>query len=359
MTKQEWDRCFGPAPAQFEACVQRALAAKQKENVKTKRVLPRTAIIAAALLLALMGMALAASSGIFDFLHTDNIGEIRVEQPKFTPGYTQMKLLESLTVEETVCDGISAHLLIRCTLRPEMGVLRMAVDRERLPAGKPVYYANMVTQYMSSGTSIASIWDSWNWHYNGDNELILDISFGLRELEPLGDTLILSTELDLFDAQDQEVESLPFTVEMPVQHAVRKEYTAVNMPIELENYRVNSARVVRTDMAGYLYLDVQDNYDQAEYDASFVRTPDGNEVSTLTLPLHGSYWTHLADTADNIYPTQFAELYLAEDCGDEWEHYTVMTAVPPLHVEEGVIVLPYDSSKNNTYQSFELRFREE
>ena len=126
MKDLNWKDSFEPAPDAFEASVRYALQTKEEKQMK--RIIPRSAVIAIALILALMATALAFSGDILNFLHTDNIGEVQIQKPDVKVDYKADGIIKEIRVDEAVCDGRSVHMLVTCIADPEKGALLWGFD---------------------------------------------------------------------------------------------------------------------------------------------------------------------------------------------------------------------------------------
>ena len=97
MNRQQWQRAIEPAPENFHRAVAHALRTKEEQQ-PMKRAIPRALILACALVLALASVALAAETGLLDFLHLDTLGRVNAVQPEMhlvKPGqYLTAEILE-------------------------------------------------------------------------------------------------------------------------------------------------------------------------------------------------------------------------------------------------------------------------
>ena len=97
MNRQQWQRAIEPAPENFHRAVAHALRTKEEQQ-PMKRAIPRALILACALVLALASVALAAETGLLDFLHLDTLGKVNAVQPEMhmvKPGqYLTAEILE-------------------------------------------------------------------------------------------------------------------------------------------------------------------------------------------------------------------------------------------------------------------------
>lgn len=360
MTKREWEACFEPAPQSFSNAVRQALATKEEKQVK--RFVPRAAIIALALVIAMSGAVLAASGGLFGFLHTNRIGEVQITKPQFIPYYDEENLPFCVEVTEAICDGQSAHVLITYTSDSNALVMGGEREREDLPYWREretydhVIEVGSIMKSVESEGSVYEVWDNRQWEYLSAQSSTMDSSIMLSNIS-VGDELIM--HMEAWYAEDGgDAVYLPFDIVISTQQANTKTYEAVNLPLKMENYVVKAAGVTRTDMACYVTLEVEDAYDQAEYDASFVETEDG-EISMLMLPLHGSYWFYVLDEGGEALPLQQGDWNTLESDNEEWIHMLVTEAVPAFEVKSTLILLPYDSHEKLTYEPIRLELAEQ
>lgn len=361
MIKKEWEKCFAPAPQSFQNAIRHAL--KTKEEREVKRFVPRAAIIALIFIIVMTGAVLAAGSGILSFLYADQIGEVQVTKPQFIPYFDEMTVPFRMEVTEAVCDGQSAHVLMTYTSDTAALLMGGENGKEDLPyqqereAFDQIIEVGSVLQSVETNGGVYEIWDSWQWKYLSAQSFTMDISFMLSNLT-VGDSLTMHMNVWYANSKDEgAMTHLPFDIVITTQQANAKTYEAVNLPLEMENYAVKAATVVRTDMACYVTLEVEDAYDQAEYDASFVETDDG-EVSSLTLPLHGSYWFYVLDEKGETLPLQQGSWYPLESDCEEREHMLVSEAVPTFEIADILTLLPYDSHDAVTYAPISLKLKE-
>ena len=385
MTKQEWQRCFAPAPAAFEQAVQQAL--RTKEEKQMKRMIPRTAILAVALLLILTATALAVGGGLKDFLHSNNLGEIKIQQPQLHPQYESLRILSDLQVTEAVCDGRSVHMITTYAIDPARGALVFANDwqhMEDLPfaaeraAAKEVFIVVPGEITLQSKGQQYYVWNSLDCRYDSPYALTVDASFFVYNFD-LGDTLTVCKTDTLYTVRPgsstywDTQESLPYEVIIPVQTAGTHVYEAINMPILLENYKINAARVTRTDLACYFEVEVEDDYDLEEYAHSFVTVEepirfereDGSvtesistyEKSTMTLPLHGSWWFKVLAADGAEQPLLTSSIRPLDEDADEWEHSLVIETTPSFTVENVITIQPFDSSTDTLYAPITLELK--
>ena len=118
MNRQQWQRAIEPAPENFHRAVAHALRTKE-ERQPMKRAIPRALI----LVLALASVALAAETGLLDFLHLDTLGKVNAVQPEMH----MVKPGQYLTAEirQAACDGVSAHIVVAYSVKDKNDALRM------------------------------------------------------------------------------------------------------------------------------------------------------------------------------------------------------------------------------------------
>ena len=125
MNRQQWQRAIEPAPENFHRAVAHALRTKEEQQ-PMKRAIPRALILACALVLALASVALAAETGLLDFLHLDTLGKVNAVQPEMH----MVKPGQYLTAEirQAACDGVSAHIVVAYSVKDKNDALRMDYD---------------------------------------------------------------------------------------------------------------------------------------------------------------------------------------------------------------------------------------
>lgn len=386
MTQKEWQRCFSPAPAAFEQAVRQALQTKEEQRMK--RIFPRTAAMALALLLILTGTALALGGGLMDFLHSRDLGEIKIQQPQLYPQFESLSILSDFQVTEAVCDGRSVHLIAAYAIDPSRGALVFANDwmkMDRLPfaaeraAAEQVYIVAPGQMTLRANGQEYDVWDSLSCRYDSAYALTVDVSFFVYDLA-LGDEVTIS-KTDTLEAVRAGTETywdtreeLPYEVTIPVQTTGTRVFEAVNLPLRLENYRINAARVTRTDLACYIEVEVEDDYDAEEYACSFVEVEepyryereDGTvvegvsvyEKSTLLLPLHGSWWFKALAADGAAYPILTSGMKRMGEDAEEWEHSLVVETTPRFEVGDTLVLQPFDSGTGEAYAPVALELRE-
>ncbi|MBR5959434.1 MAG: hypothetical protein IKZ98_00430 [Clostridia bacterium] len=374
MKELNWKDCFEPAPEAFERSVQRALQTKTEEQ-HMKRIIPRSAIIAFALILALMATALAFGGDLLNFLHTKDIGEVQIQKPDAKVEYAETGILKEIRVDEAVCDGRSVHMLVTCTADPEKGALLWGFDwykdLDTLPfaaeraAAPQVYTLNPSAMIVKTGGHKYEMMENLDERYNSAYSISMDITFFVDEME-LGDTIDISAgfSLDEFVLNDDNtmplVESVPYSVTFPVQIAETRVYEATNLPIYLENYKVLSARITRTDMGSYFEIEVEDDYDPEEYENSMVVDEEGGCRPSITLPLHGSPWFHVLDKDGKELPTLTNDWKLLERFSDasEWEHMMIKEMIAVTEIDSSYTIQPRDSGTEELFTPYTLEFVE-
>ena len=373
MKELNWKDCFEPAPEAFERSVQRALQTKTEEH-QMKRIIPRSVIIAFALILVLMATALAFGGDILNFLHTNDIGEVEIQKPDVKVEYAETGILKEIKVDEAVCDGRSVHMLVTWIADPEKGALLWGSDWDVDPNSVPfaaeraaapkVYLLNPGSMTVETGGQQYDVWDGWHERYDSAYSITADTTFFIDDLE-LGDTLtaIRPTYIYEYDPDPESnapaIEMVPCSVTMPVQVAGTRTYEATNLPIKLENYKVNSAKVTRTDLGIYVEVEAEDDYDPEEYENSFSEGP-GEGYPTLTLPLHGSAWYRLLDQDGNeIASLTSDQKYLAnDDDGEEWAHLLIREMFPVAEIGSSITIQPLDTGSMERFTPYTLELVE-
>ena len=369
MKELNWKDCFEPAPEAFERSVQRALQTKTEEH-QMKRIIPRSVIIAFALILVLMATALAFGGDILNFLHTNDIGEVEIQKPDVKVEYAETGILKEIKVEEAVCDGRSVHMLVTWIADPEKGALLwggdwgktdvpFAAERAEAPNVYTVHPAELVVE--TNGQQY-DVWDGWVKRYDSAYSITADITFFIDDME-LGDTLTASRTIWVSEnTPDAEgvmpvAEKVPFSVTMPVQVAKTRVYEATNLPIKLENYKVLSAKVVRTDMGCYIEVEAEDDFDWDEYENSLSEGP-GQGYPTITLPLHGSAWFDVLDQDGKELPCMTNDQKYFETDDDEWVHLLIREMFPISEVGSTITIQPLDTGTGERYTPYTLELVE-
>lgn len=369
MKDLNWKDCFEPAPEAFVASVQHAL--QTKEDKQMKRIIPRSVVIAFALVLTLMATALAFSGDILSFLHTNNIGKVEIRKPDVKVEYAETGILKEIRVDEAVCDGRSVHMLVTWISDPEKGALLWGSDWDKdqktLPfaaeraAAPQVFLVSPGEPIIETGGQQYDVWDGWIKRYDSAYSITADITFYINEME-LGDTLTASrtTWISKYEENKElldEVEKVPFSVTMPVQTVETRTYEATNLPIKLENYQVLSARVITTDMGCYVEVEAEDDFDWEEYENSLSGGP-GEGEPTITLPLHGSSWFRLLAEDGTELQSLTADVKYLETDDDEWVHVVTTEMFPVFEVGSTITVQPLDTSTWEHYTPYTLELVE-
>ncbi len=352
MKDLNWNNCFEPAPEAFEASVRHALQTKT-EDKHMKRMIPRSAVIAFALILVLMATALAFSGDILSFLHTDNIGEVQIQKPEVEVQYAKDGILKEIRVDEAVCDGRSVHMLVTWISDPEKGALLWGsdwmMDPEEVPFAAERAAAPLVCLVNSGALTIETggrkydVWDNHSIRYDSAYSITADITFFVYDFE-LGDTLIapqtitLSKYIPDYEGDSIDLEKVPMTVTMPVQVTATRTYEATNLPVHLENYKINSARIIRTDLGCYYEVEAEDDYDPEEYANSFSDEDD----CTMNVPLHNSWYFNVLKEDGTELPSMTFEQRTLERSNDatEWEHLLTVEMLPSFEVGSTVTLQP-------------------
>ena len=371
MKDLNWKDCFEPAPEAFERSVQHALQTKTEEQ-HMKRMIPRSAVIAFALILVLMASALAFGGDILNFLHTDNLGEVQIQKPDVKVEYAETGILKEIRVDEAVCDGRSVHMLVTWIADPEKGALLWGsdwdVDPNSLPfaaeraAAPKVYLLNPGAMTVETGGQQYDVWDGWHKRYDSAYSITADTTFFIDDIE-LGDTLtaVRPTYIYEYDPDPEStspaVETVPSSVTIPVQIAGTRTYEATNLPIKLENYKVLSAKVTRTDLGCYVEVEAEDDFDWDEYENSFSEGP-GEGYPTITLPLHGSAWYRLLDQDGNEIPSLTSDQRYLETESDEWQHLLIREMFPAFEVGSTLSIQPLDTGSMERFTPYTLELVE-
>ena len=374
MKELNWKDCFEPAPEAFERSVQRALQTKTEEH-QMKRIIPRSVIIAFALILVLMATALAFGGDILNFLHAKDIGEVQIQKPDVKVDYAKTGILKEIRVDEAVCDGRSVHMLVTCTADPEKGSLLWGFDWDKdlstLPfaaeraAAPQVYVLNPSQMVVETGGQRYEMMENLVKRYDSACSISMDITFFIDEME-LGDSMTISAgfSLDEFVLNDDFImpvaETVPYNVTLPVHIAKARIYEATNLPIKLENYKVLSARITRTDMGSYFEIEVEDDYDPEEYENSMVEDEEGCSVPSITLPLHGSPWFRVLDQDGKQLPCMTNEWKNLDRFSDaeEWMHLLIREMIPITQIGSSYTIQPRDSGTGELFTPYTLEFVE-
>ena len=369
MKDLNWKDCFEPAPEAFERSVQHALQTKTEEQ-HMKRMIPRSAVIAFALILVLMASALAFGGDILNFLHTDNIGEVQIQKPDVKVEYAKDGVLKEIRVDEAVCDGRSVHMLVTWIADPEKGALLWGSDwdktdvpfaAERAAAPK-VYTVSPAEMVVETGGQKYDVWDNWDKRYDSAYSITADITFFVNDME-LGGTLTAARTIwvNEYIPGDEGptplVEKVPLNVTLPVQVAATRTWEATNLPIKLENYKVLSARVTRTDLGCYVEVEAEDDFDWDEYENSLSGGP-GEGYPTITLPLHGSAWFRILDQDGKEIPCMTNDQKYLETDDDEWKHLVIREMFPVFEVGSTLTIHPLDVGTQEYFTPYTLELTE-
>ena len=193
----------------------------------------------------------------------------------------------------------------------------------------------------------------------------MDITFFIDEME-LGDSMTISAgfSLDEFVLNDDFImpvaETVPYNVTLPVQIAKARIYEATNLPIKLENYKVLSARITRTDMGSYFEIEVEDDYDPEEYENSMVEDEEGCSVPSITLPLHDSPWFRVLDQDGKELPSMTNEWKNLERFSDaeEWMHMLIREMIAVTDIGSSYTIQPRDAGTGELFTPYTLEFVE-
>ncbi len=372
MKDLNWKDCFEPAPEAFERSVQHALQTKTEEQ-HMKRMIPRSAVIAFALILVLMASALAFGGDILNFLHTENLGEVQIQKPDVNVEYAKDGVLKEIRVDEAVCDGRSVHMLVTWIADPEKGALLWGSDWNEDPKDLPfaaeraaapkIYTVNPGEPSVETGGKHYDVWDGWHKRYDSAYSITADITFFIDEME-LGDTLSVSRPIYIYDhipgdeGPSPLAETVPLSITMPVQVTATRTWEATNLPIKLENYKVLSARVTRTDLGCYVEVEAEDDFDWDEYENSMVEDEEGAMRPTITLPLHGSAWYRLQDQDGNEIPSLTSDQRYLETESDEWQHLLIREMFPAFEVGSTLTIHPLDVGTQEYFTPYTLELVE-
>lgn len=366
MNDINWKRCFEPAPEAFEASVRQALQTK-KEEKQMKRMIPRSAVIAFAIVLVLTATALAFGGDILNFLHTDNLGNIQIQTPDVDVEYAETGILKEVQVKEAVCDGRAVHMLLTCSIDPEKGALLWGNDwdKENLPfaaeraAAPHVYTVNPLELVIETDGNSYPVWDGCHIRYDSAYSITADITFFIDDIEP-GDSLTASRIIRICElipgnnVEINECESIPVRITMPVQIADTTVYEAVNLPMELENYKVLSAKVIRTDLGCYIEVEAEDNYDADEYEESI--SEEG--YPAMILPLHGSGgWFSLVNSDGTEIRSLTSDQKYLERHDDEWMHILIREMFPAREIGSSITIQPLDMDTLERYTPYTLELK--
>lgn len=350
MTQEEWRRAYEAAPEGFCRAVQTAL--EQKEEHEMKKMIPRTAALVLALLVLLMGTALAVGIGLVDFLGIGDTGDVQVAAPEvisMTDGKVRIE------VREAACDGIFAHVVAAFTLEDKQLVWDVHCDEiQEEDKARTVMFQEGQTVTVGEDTC----W-SYGFQYiqESDETIVADYLVDLRQMEgQLPEKLQLTCSMRMIDMDWQTMENCEFTVQVPVQMANRQAYTAVNLPCEQDNYRLLSAQVVRTDIGCYLTIEAEDIATAAEmepYVESYV-------TMINRYPVHGNFGVNALDESGNAYRMLYAQSrHLNESDVETVVHLRSETICRRFNVGEKLIIQPFvgDARFEGQLQPITLRLQ--
>ncbi len=290
-----WQHAYEPAPDAFRRSIASAL--EQTREVPMKRFTMRTAMIAVALLVMLAGAALAVAGGdgVLRFLFpgtTPAADTLPVQTLPAQTGGDQMENI-TVTVRDAVSDGVAIHLAVECAVKnpgdallydfdadylyplPEHGVpgRTLPVEAEGQGLRKPfISKAREADRVLIVGTPMAMLGDvdtvasSQSWFYESPGVLVVDYIIDLRPgafegvenpppfplLGPL--TVTLTPSVWLQTPGESTVDMLEKgSVEVTVTQtqAEQARYTATNLPVEGEGYRLDAVDFLSTPQGLY------------------------------------------------------------------------------------------------------------
>lgn len=338
MNREEWRCAYEPAPESFRHAVQTAL--KTKEEKTMKKAISRTAVLAIALCL-LMSTALAAGIGLLDFLHTDDTGEIAVVTPEIM-SKTQGEM--QLEVQEAACDGMTAHIVVAYQQEGAKLVWDVYAESvEEADMGKAVFFQeNQMVQV--NGEEIYSY--GFDFRQISDEEIVADYLIDLRKLPgEVPDELYVSLGLRTMDMQWETLEKCGVEVKIPVQKANQQVYVAQGLPLEQDNYRLLSAKVVRTDIGCYLTIEAED-VATAEEMEPYV---EDYNVMINRYPLQGNFGMKALDENGNEYKVLYASnRHLNESDVETVIHCQVETIFQRFDIGDTLTLFPV--VKNNAFE---------
>ena len=295
MNREEWRCAYEPAPESFRHAVQTAL--KTKEEKTMKKAISRTAVLAIALCL-LMSTALAAGIGLLDFLYANDTGNLQVTKPVAVV-MTADKV--QIDVREAICDGMAAHVVAAYKLE---GV-KLISDRhwEGIAEAEKGHTVLFQEGYMVqvNGEKLYSY--GFDYRFESDDTIVVDYLIDLRKMkQELSEELEVTVGMRMMDTNWETLEECSFAVQMPVQSDNWKIYEAVNLPIEQDNYRLLSVKVVRTDIGCYLTAEAED-VATAEEMEPYV---EDYNVMINRYPLQGNFGMKALDENGNEYKVLYA-----------------------------------------------------
>ena len=350
MNQQQWQRAIEPAPESFHCAVAHALRTKEEQQ-SMKRAIPRALILACALVLALASAALAAETGLLDFLHLDTLGKVNAVQPELN--MTKQGQYLTAEIRQAACDGVSAHIVIAYSTKDNKDALRMDYDWDRdvdfaaeRAACQREFLMNTQTIF-EEATQMGLDNTGIQWRYESAQTMVVDYSADLRGLDKIPGQLTLAFEPTAYlagDEADAETDALSFEVALPVQTVDKEVWQAKNIPDTGANWKLDSLTLTRTDMGCYLDVEVEDP-DLATCDSLTGDDQEGDsEKIAEILPLRGSFWLDVLDASGNAcarlnggYKENLSEV-------DEWVHDSIHIYLQRFEVGDTITLRPYDSA---------------
>lgn len=362
MNRQQWQRAIEPAPENFHRAVAHALRTKEEQQ-PMKRAIPRALILVCALVLALTSVALAAETGLLDFLHLDTLGKVNAVQPEMH----MVKPGQYLTAEirQAACDGVSAHIVVAYSVKNKNDALRMDYDWNNgnidFAAERAACQRELMvnTQWISEKTTGMDLDNTGiQWRYESAQTMVVDYSADLRGLAEIPEQLTLVFDPTAYLAGNEtyaEADALSFEVTLPAQTVEKEVWQAKNIPDTGANWKLDSLTLTRTDMGCYLDVEVEDP-DKAECErllgADF---EGGSKEAAEKLPLRGSFWVDALDASGNAYARLsggFKE-NLSED--EEWTHEIIHVYWQRFEVGDTITIRPYDSGTKKMMDTMTLQ----
>lgn len=352
MTNKDWQAAFGETPEEIRRCVAHALAQKNKEETKMKKAATRTLVLSVALILVTTCAALAATKlGLTDFLRLSSLEGIQHETPELI--WIQENDLVDAQIREVACDGVSAHIVVAYTAKHPGDALLMDFDENKADVAfsnerqnkRLLLINSMELQAMPGGDILNT---GIQWDYETPETLVVDYSVYLCPdiLAYSGDFTVSSDPWTLrftprvYESVDQFFD-LQFEMTLSAKPGSYAVYHAVNMPLQMEQYHVNAAAVVATDMACYLSVEVEDD-------------PGIEET-----PLHGSYWLHVLDEKSLSVPLLNGGEWISLNEDDEVMHFIVRESLQEFSPGDSLTIQPYDSHTQTEYTQMILELEKE
>lgn len=352
MTNKEWQAAFGETPEEIRRCVAHALEQKNKEETKMKKAATRTLILSVALILVTTCAAFAATKlGLTDFLRLSSLDGIQHETPELI--WVQENDLVDAQIREAACDGISAHIVVAYTAKQPGDALLMDFDENKADIAfanerenKRVLLINsMELQAMPDGDILNT---GIQWDYEAPETLVVDYSVYLcPDILAHSEDFTVSSEPwtlrfapRVYESLDQPSD-LQFEMTLAAKPGNYAVYRAVNMPLQMDQYHVNAAALVATDMACYLSVEVEDD-------------PGMEET-----PLHGSYWLHALDEQGQSVPLLNGGEWIALGEDDEVQHFVVRESMQAFQPGDSLTIQPYDSHAQIEYPQLVLELEQE